>query len=69
METWSIKIEHEPLEQIQKSCRDYNRGLLGIHHFDWDSKAIEFQAENLFDEIGIEPTDPRELLEMRFGEF
>ena len=63
-----ISIENEPLENLQKSCRDYNIGLLGIHHFDWDKVAVEFQAEDLTDDVGLEPCDPRRLLEVRFKE-
>ena len=64
IEVGRITVNHENLSGLQERCRDYGLKILGVHYFDY---TLELQAEELHDELGLVPTDPRLLLEREYN--
>jgi len=59
-----ITVSHERLSGLQRRCRDWGVGILGVHYFDYTGIL---QAEELHDELGLVPTNPRLLLEREYN--
>ena len=64
-EVHRITIEEENLHDLQAACLNYNIGLLGVHSFMNDKFGVSMQAEELTDDLGLFPVNPRDLLEWR----
>jgi hypothetical protein len=66
-ETGRITVNRENLSGLQERCRDYGLKILGVHYFDYNDTTLELQAEELHDELGLVPTNPRLLLEREYN--